>query len=63
MTMSELDPGLPHRCPVCGDVVGLYEPAIVEARDGETHRTSLLAHGEDAVERAYHLPCRPSLDT
>jgi hypothetical protein len=53
------------RCPICGDVIGVYEPVFVEHADGTTTRSSLL--NLDPQERAgaaalYHAACVDTRD-
>ena len=46
----------PPRCPACGDVVGVYEPAISLTADGS--RVPGSRHGHDAeVVAVYHRDC------
>jgi peptide subunit release factor RF-3 len=49
-------------CAVCGDVIGIYEPAMLDLGDGVPLRTSLLAAGELPVGPAYHLDCAPQIE-
>jgi hypothetical protein len=47
---------LPSHCPICGDVVGVYEPAISLTADGS--RVPGSRHGHDAeVVAVYHRDC------
>jgi hypothetical protein len=49
----------PPRCAYCGDVIGVYEPAVV-VLDGAAHRMTSRAAEPDVVERAserYHRAC------
>lgn len=52
--------GAPHRCARCGDVIGVYEQAVIVFAD-DAYTTSALAE-PDAVRHAaarYHSACRP----
>lgn len=52
------------RCPSCGELLGVYEPLILDAGGGRLVRTSLLrlAPGERAAANAagtlFHASCR-----
>jgi hypothetical protein len=46
-----------QRCAVCGDVIGLYERALLELAGEGTRISSLLAEEERRVHVAYHLAC------
>jgi hypothetical protein len=55
MVLSESE-HIPSRCPVCGEVVGAYEPAISETADGD--RLPGNRHGRDvAVVAVFHRDC------
>jgi hypothetical protein len=46
----------PSRCPMCGEVVGVYEPAISVTAEGE--RRPGNQHGHDVgVVAVYHRGC------
>jgi hypothetical protein len=58
MTTTE---AIPSRCPACGEIVGVYEPAISLTADGE-HLTG-NHHGRDAaVVEVYHRGCLASAE-
>ena len=47
------------RCAACGEVVGVYEPAVMVLEGGGLAHGSLLAlHDRDARD-LYHEPCFP----
>jgi len=49
------------RCPACGDVVGVYEPAVALIADGGRVHSSLAKLGGDLpVAEIYHRDCAPS---
>jgi hypothetical protein len=55
--MNELSETRPC-CPLCGDVVGVYEPAVALTTAGTTHHTSLLAlDREIPLAAIYHRGC------
>jgi hypothetical protein len=62
-TPTTLDAPRP-RCPSCGELLGVYEPLILDAGDGHPVRTSLLrlSPGERAAAHAagslFHASCR-----
>jgi hypothetical protein len=47
-------------CPICADVIGVYEPAVV-ARDDQRRRTSIARepHLRSGEETVMHLGCAP----
>jgi hypothetical protein len=46
----------PSRCPACGEVVGVYEPAVSLTSEGD--RLSGNHHGRDTtVVAVYHRGC------
>jgi hypothetical protein len=51
------------RCPACGEVLGVYEPLVLDTGDGRPVRTSLLRLSPDARAAAtaagdlYHASC------
>lgn len=58
----DLSADLPRpRCRHCGDVIGVYEPVVVQTDDGE-RQTSLAAEpGLSADERCFHGECFAAL--
>jgi hypothetical protein len=52
----------PPRCPVCGEVVGVYEPAISLTEDGERLHGSRQGHGVPVVA-VYHRDCLESRES
>jgi len=46
------------RCRHCGDVIGVYEPAIL-VRDGQAHSTSRAVAPQEIAshEHVYHRAC------
>jgi hypothetical protein len=50
------------RCPVCGDVIGLYEP-VLAVRHGHSRRTSLANEPSlrDGEETLMHRACATKL--
>jgi hypothetical protein len=47
------------RCVACGDVVGVYERAVMVLKAGGLARGSLLALNQCAGGSVYHEPCFP----
>jgi hypothetical protein len=50
----------PPRCPTCGDVVGIYEPSVIEFADGRVVQASIAAAGPDvrAGDVIRHRDCQ-----
>ena len=47
------------RCAVCGEVVGVYERAVMVLEGGGLAHGSLLALNDRDVRDLYHEPCFP----
>ncbi len=47
------------RCAVCGDVVGVYERAVIVLEGGGLADASLLDLNDRDARELYHEPCFP----
>ena len=59
MSHSDVDPMLPRpRCRACADVIGAYEPMVLETPHGPRH-TSLAAEPDlyGSESRCFHRAC------
>jgi len=57
-----------HRCALCGETIGVYEPLVLIGHDQQVSRTSRLKHpGTDLPGTLVHEDCyaghRPSSET
>ncbi len=45
------------RCTVCGEVIGVYEPAVLSSEQGEMRTSRAAEHDRPPRGAAYHQEC------